>query len=544
MSGAGLAAGAVVAAVGLAAGIARFRRLAGQPAGRRWIGAALPAVALIVAGLCAGELARSVARPWNDIRLAPAVALLHGYPLFPARGEGPLLGFSYGPVAALAYLPAALLARPDHAILAGSLISFALYALGPFLLLRAEAGPRAGLAAMAFLGFTLASLHDRTLAAPAFAVHADAPALGFAALASACLYTPERRRRRGPRLAAALCMVLAVAAKQVAAPLLVALPLFVGLVDGRRILWRLLAELALVGALALALAAAVGDPEAMWFHMVTVPARCPWKWGGGATALATALGELARAALPYALALGAIAAMEAVGGGPGPGLRGWLRGNRWTLVLAVGVASIPACLAGRAKLGGNPNALAYTTYFANLAVWLALLRTASGAPARSARLEAPALAVLVAAPLLLALASLPRLGQLPAALAALRGNPEARAFALARSRPGAVYFPAHPLATLLAEGRAYHTTIGIEYVELAGFALADAEIRAQLPARLEIVATRGEPWEPLRRRLPEFTRRLRSAAHPGWLLWTRATGAPEGPGPRASASPSSGRLGR
>ncbi len=533
MSPEGLTASAVVAALGSGAGIARFRRLAGQPAGRRWLGAALPGVALVVAGLCAGEFARSVLRVWNDIRLAPSAALLQGYALFPAEGQGPLLGFTYGPVAAFTYLPAAFLARPDQAIFVGSLISFALYALGPLLLLRAEAEGRGDLAAMAFLGFCLATLHDRTLLAPGFMIHADAPALGFASLACAFLYTPERRRRPGPRLAAAVCVVLALAAKQVTAPLLVAIPLYVGFVDGRRALLRIVGALAGVGALGLAVAILVADLEAMWFHMVTVPARCPWKWGGGVPALATALGELARASLAYAAVLGGIAAIEAIRAAPGSGLRGWLHEHRWALVLGVGVASIPACLLGRAKLGGNPNALAYTTYFSNLAVWLALVRLARGGLARGSRLESLALSVLVAAPLLLCLASLPRLHELPAAIARVPGNPESRALALARSRPGTVYFPAHPLATLMAEGRAYHTTIGIEYVELAGFELDDAYVRAHLPARIELVATRGEPWDPLRRRLPEFTRRMRIEELPGWILWSRAAGAE--PRPRSSA---------
>ena len=57
--------------------------------------------------------------PWNDSRLAPSAALLHGYGLYYLPGDGPMLGHIYGPVAPLAYLPALAWSTPTAAIRAG-----------------------------------------------------------------------------------------------------------------------------------------------------------------------------------------------------------------------------------------------------------------------------------------------------------------------------------------------------------------------------------------------------------------------------------------
>src|SRR6516162_5089349 len=75
--------------------------------------AVLPPLGLIVLGNWWISL---VIRPcigdWSGPRLAPAVALLHGYKLYQPPDCGPVNGWIYPPVSALCYLPAAWLGDP------------------------------------------------------------------------------------------------------------------------------------------------------------------------------------------------------------------------------------------------------------------------------------------------------------------------------------------------------------------------------------------------------------------------------------------------
>src|SRR5262245_54414126 len=66
---------------------------------------------------------RALHEEWNGCRLAPTVALTHGYALYYPPNEGPVLDTIYGPVAALAYLPATMFRSPTGAILAGAALN-------------------------------------------------------------------------------------------------------------------------------------------------------------------------------------------------------------------------------------------------------------------------------------------------------------------------------------------------------------------------------------------------------------------------------------
>jgi hypothetical protein len=107
---------------------------------------------------------------------------------------------------------------------------------------------------------------------------------------------------------------------------------------------------------------------------------------------------------------------------------------------------------------------------------------------------------------------------LPAVVQGLRDNPESRAFAFVREHPGQVYLPSHPLVTLLAEGRAYHSSIGIEDQELAGVVIDEARFRAYLPPDLRYVLIRDRDEGRILKSLPEFGVSAPTPELPGWTV--------------------------
>jgi hypothetical protein len=471
-------------------------------------------VGFVAGALLLGEFLGSLYRAWNDVRLAPVAGLLRGYQLYYLPGEGPILSFDKGPLTALSYLPAVVWPRPDVAVLVGFLITVTLFFVPAFIWLRMAAGEERHLLAAFFLVFFFYSLSEPALAGPAFWIHADAPALGFGAMACALLYDPERRRRTGVQLASAACAVMALGAKQIALPLALGLLLYLAAADGLGAAWRYARWLA-----AVAVAAFVGilllvDLDAMLFNTLTLHASHPWQWGGGAPALAIVFGQLMRVALPSLAVLGTALLL-----GWRRDLRHFLRDNPWTLPALIGLLSLPLALLGRVKVGGDTNNFAYSIYYWSLAALLALLHAARGEGLlRGGALGKPIKAMAVMVSVLLALAAAPALRTLPPLVAGIRQNPESIAFAAARQAPAEIYFPFHPLVSLMAEGKAYHTSYGIYDLALANRPLSAEAFYAHLPASMRWVALR-DPNDYSLQYLDGYTDRTSLRQLPGWIVF-------------------------
>ena len=185
-------------------------------------------------------------------RLAPSVAMTHGYRLYYPADRGPVNGWIYPPAAPFAYLPITLAADPPMTVLAGCCLSLLFY-FGPLIGLLAFEVRRGRLKAeLAFLLFTafavlsnrLVSLHMVSTMA-----HADAPALGLGALALGLV-----GRIRGDRLGttgvgAIVAATCASFSKQTQAPLLLMPALWVTATGG---IWPGLKSLGITAALGLA----------------------------------------------------------------------------------------------------------------------------------------------------------------------------------------------------------------------------------------------------------------------------------------------------
>ena len=243
-------------------------------------------------------------------------------------------------------------------------------------------------------------------------------------------------------------------------------------------------------------------------------------------------------AIPLAVILFSIFAEWTCARSGDNGMRNWCQRNRWALLLFVGLAGIPAAIIGRIKEGGEENALVYVTYFFAAAATLSLvdLSLESGPMPRHS-LAAAAKVLLLALTIALAVPYLPPRARLIASGLTLSGNCQQQAYAFAKTHPGQVYYPWHPLATLMAEGELYHFSYGVFDRELAGYPLSEEHFRRHVPPRMRYVAY-FEPQERyIERYLPEFSHRVVIPELPGWEVFVREDTELQPERPREAAVP-------
>jgi hypothetical protein len=478
---------------------------------------------VVVAG---DALQRFAAIPDSDMnasRVVPAIALWRGFPLYAGPDGGPIIDFMYGPMAAIAFLPAAIATTPAGALLVAGLLNAVAF-FGPMVWLHLRLGGVTLVGAAAAVCFALCVLRDLGLAFSALTIHADAPALGLAAIACGLIATapPERATAR---VASALAAVLAVWTKQTIAPFVAALVVFVALRDGFRAAVRYAALLAGFGATVSVIVLWTFGVRALVFNMLTLPGRMPWygeaqggKWAGARLSLWL----LARNGWPFVVG---VAVLALVTRREARDRRQWLRAQPWMLFALVACVTAPAAVVGGAKIGGYLNTHSVTTYFLVAALTLGLAaRARAGSMAATAVLGVAL--VLLGADRLRA----PDGPGPPAALVAQLGawstSPQQRAYEVARAHPGELYLPWNPLATLLAEGRLDNSEIGAWNRDLAGEPIATEVWRRWLPPDVRLLAHRPPTgaftWMPgPTQRLPEFREPATLPGLEGWIVLRR-----------------------
>ncbi len=516
------------ACVGL--GAWQWRRRRGEKPLDRYLAASLPVVAGLAAALAVTELLGAPLWTWNAARLAPAASLWHGYRLYYGSEQGPISGCIYPPLSALVYCPAARLGTPTNAVLAGSATSLALFFLPVFWLLlrggRAARGQSATFLFCVLACFTLFAHESDELRYVAFSIHADAPALGFAALACTLAVLRPSSSWSPSVLASALAAVLAVWSKQTMLPVLFAIPIWTWLAHGRRAALAYLAGLAGCGLVVSGLFAWLFGPHDLLFNILSIPSRHPLK-DGSPKVLAHSFVNLGRLALPLliALVLGAYCRRPDPSrrAGAAPSLAEWLRDNRWTLFALAGLLSVPMAVLGMSKVGGGENSFAPPMYYLLIAVALLLLAlvyqpAAEPGQGRVAKLLVAALTVG------LLVLCLPRLGRNLLWVERVYQNDDERAYRYARAHPGEAYFPWSPLATVLAEGKLYHFDYGVYDRNLAGFPVTRKHFLADTPPgfRLACYPTAIVDSWAAQRYLKDYSRRVEVKELPEYNCYEKA----------------------
>lgn len=490
----------------------------GWPLLDRLLAALLGASVVALAALVASSVLQAPFFGWNGARLAPTFALLRGYRLYYPDGVGPVLNTIYGPVTALVYLPAALAGSPSGALVIASAVSAGLF-FAPLGWLTAHSRTRSQRVAMlaALLCFGFLTIRSYPLKYGAFCIHADAPALGFGGLACAAIYLRRRDEDWTLLAVSAVASVLSAWSKQTMVLLPLGLALCVWWWFGVRTLKRYLWVLG-VAALTISLVFLVAfGPSAMFFNLVQVPSRHPWQ-GGKLEWLQRAAQELAVESWP-ALAILGVGTLVCIATAQSFG--------RWTVFALVGALNIPAAVLNRVKVGGDLNVFNVSLYFWLMgALWL-LAEAASADSPEEKGVSQTAKAVL-AVLLVGLLAAVPvRLQNLYQIAKVFRWNQQETACQLLRQNPGVLYFPNHPLAHLMAEGKLYHLSYALIDRRLGGYPVRPEHFRAHVPERLRVVLF-GSLWSPtetqtheeIMRFLPGFVRQGQDAS--GWTIYVRA----------------------
>ncbi|MCJ7646801.1 hypothetical protein MUO65_07900, partial [bacterium] len=485
---------------------------------------------LVSGGLILKNILSSPLRDWNGIRLAWTFSLLHGYQLYYPADSGPVLSLLAGPLQPLTYLPAALINSPTPALILASFISACYYFL-PILCLHIGKDlthPRElSFGVCAFACFCLFTLSSRALTYSAFAVYADAPALGYSAIACAILYYRKRKDNIIGLLLAALFSVFAVWTKQTLVPLLFALPTYILLTDGYRCFKRYILCLSVSGVVVSALFLCIFNAENLLFNMLTVPIRTPCQFSENRiVALFTATYDLIKESFLFAaiLIFYSVYQLSASSNVPNK-LKAWLGSNQWTMLAIVSLFMVPTSVLGRVRVGGDVNTLSPTVYFLVAAVTLALKRFASDSlssfPRPGQGLAQPLLVLLITG---LVYINIPNFFSIQGVLKNLSGNEQKVAYEYAKNHPREVYFPNNPLSSLLAEGKLYHHAYGLFDREQSGFPVSREHFLAHIPPNIRLVAFQsygGSMGKYVLNYLPEFSKQVTIDELPGWIVYMR-----------------------
>lgn len=448
---------------------------------------------------------------WSAARLAAAVRLAQGFPLYSGPDDSLVTGWIYGPVGALAYLPAAFAGEPLTALrLATWLNAFyflvpAVIVLAPYF--RAPGSRTTGAALLAFGVGTLLAPYAGWYSAAA--LNSDVVATTLGILSCTALV-------RGHRLPLAAALAVAAAwTKQIEAVVAAAQLLYLVFYYGRRTALAYAGWLAGGAAVSSGIFVAWFGAGPLWFCLVTIPSGHPlqaerfgliagtFTW---TTGWAWALAALTRPWRSKAAADPAPAAPLA------------------TLLLLVAALGLPAGLLAAMKAGGDQNSMHATTYAAlgGTVLLAGIWRDGDGRRRRLAQ------AALLAGTVYVTAVNLYRVVHHEHLTIHEPGGHLREAFAFAKSHPGETCFPCNPLINLLAERRNDPFDYGLYDWRLAGRARDRGKVRALLPARLTfIVYHEKDPSFELRHVCTDFTRAYQTGP---WDMLTRAPG-PTAPPP-------------
>ena len=438
---------------------------------------------------------------WNDIRVAPAVALSQGWKVFPTASEGVINTWTYGPLPLLILWPATWAPTAAGALLTAAGINLVLI-LGSLAIVcfywPANDGndQRRVMGRCAAFLVCVAAWPD-----PFYALYyADTVAIACGLLGNLALI--NARTARG-QWAAAILATAAVAAKQTALGIPVAQFLWIAMTAGWRPAGRHAVRCAIAGGvIAVAAMAAFGGDE-LWFVLIDLPASFawfpePWKrlwFVGEELALHLALPALVMVFLRRSL-LRPVLLLPALA---------------WACAVPLGIMAL-------LKLGGRTNSLY------SFLIWLPPMLAGWMGARSTSNVTRAALPVGMMVAAILACARVinaPRLPLTP------QVSGYAEAARLAARWPGQIWFPFHPLVTLYSEQRYYHDEDGLFVRQVTRRPVSPEQAAAHLPPGLTVFAFRTgwSDWGVARSLLPA---NARSSEVGDWTLWTA---------PAQSASP-------
>ena len=458
---------------------------------------------------------------WSDPRLATLFAWWNGYPLYPGAGEA-VNSNNYGPLAALVYFPATLAHSPTMAFMLSGAVAIIL-TCGPaiWLALRGGNGQRGAyvfnmLLVCIFIEF---AFNNDALAYSMFNIHADAPALGFGAMACGILLDYSESNQRGVFLLTALFAAMSVWSKQSQAPLFVALPLFVLITRGWRTTLVFAACLLGVGLIVSAAMVLSFRPfSGLYFYMFVSLARVPWTIPSFAESMAIMLRILTLSLFPL-LACATVLIPGFFHPAGARSIRRFVASNGWLLFVLLALLNLPMTYFSLLKIGVDVNNVSLVVYFLALGALLAIKQTLQSVDYENFRLGLK-IGLVVFCVDCCSIQFRNSYLSFTRALSIWR-NPSQLFFEYTKAHPGELYCPRSPLVSLLAEGRVYHFENGVDDRALVRMPMTESEFRKNVPTSIKYIAYPLSGRHTTLKFMPEFSEYITLPALPNCEVYKR-----------------------
>jgi hypothetical protein len=437
---------------------------------------ALGMAVLLLAVWLWSRICRFPSIPWNDIRLAPSIALTQGWPVYPTANSGTITTWMYGPLPVLYLTPASWADTAAGALQIAAWLTLALtlvpLALVCFLWPARDPGgdtPANRLAALLGCVAVWPALHYST-------IFSDNLAIACGLLANLVLV---RARNPGAFWLAAFVATAAMGCKQICLGIPVAQIVWLALVAGRTAALRHMGRCFVCGiVIGGALISGFGW-EGLWFTLVKIPAGLGLVPDFAQRLLAVAPTMAIHLGVPLLTMLVARRLFT------GPGL---LPAVAWLCTLPLGFA-------GMLSLGG------WTNSIHSFVLWLPPVMVGVLTAPLPGRLRGVPSLVTALAAVALATGRLTKETDLP-----LRPMIDDYRLAqqIAERHAEAVWFPLHPLVTLYSDRRYYHDEDGLYVRQLSRHHVSPEHAISQLPPRLQMMAFHSawNDWGIARKMLP------------------------------------------
>lgn len=487
--------------------------------------AILPSLTFLTLFLVANRIFTAPFWDWNAARLSPTFALVKGYQLYYGPDHGSILNTIYGPVPAIYFLPATLLNSFNGAIILAASLSAAITLIPiAYILVGINRAQNAILSVNLWLGTCLYSLADPSLNYSSFVIHVDAPALGLGALAAIFLIRYQRHKTASQLLLSALFAVLSVWSKQVMLPLILVLPLYLGLSNNFTALRQYLVYLLGILLGTTTLFSFWFGIDNMIFNLWQIPTAHGWINGANnlieklELALNTVKQLISQSSQLWLAGL----VMVLLTKPRMSNLSQWCATNPWLIFFLSAIALIPPSIISRVKIGGDINAFSFTIYFLLMGCFSLGCELIS--TNRKSQFSAKISLTLLCLILITHLPNFTTSKNTFQEVLGLADNPRQKEFLYLRNQPGSIYFPWNPLAGLMAEGKLYHFSYALYDRELASFPITQNHFERHLPAsfsqnQLKVSAPPEEYV--IQKYLKNYTKQLEIPELPGFLVYRR-----------------------
>jgi hypothetical protein len=517
-----------VPVIAILLGVLIYRRCAGFEPPLRCIASVLPILATTLGIEIFLKILTERFFIFNDIRLARTFALYHGTRIYPGSSTmSAIVGTLHTPLSHILYWPSLFASTPISAIYVGSTIAF-LFVFTPVVWLHFSRRPHnmrefiESFYTLMTCGFVmLQGSFDDGIRYCAFRIHADAPAICFAAISAGLIYKTDRCVARRYLVFSSFFAVLSVCCKQTLAPIVIGLCLFLWLTTGIRSVLRFVAYFCSFAAVLLSLLVVLfWPPKDLFFNILTLASHRP-----RLALVPGSLGLVRDQVLLDTFLAGLCLLLFFLHWlfyehSETSGWRRLFREHRWLVFPLVGVALVPACIKARLTVGGGSNQIGTFAYFFILGTTLGLNEFMRDT--NQDRLKSIGSTILATA---LIVVTFPAVIQLIVKAISFDRASVADVsivYQYALKHPGKAYFPWNPLADFFAEHRFYHFDSALLDREVAGYGIDCHQFISGIPPNISVIAIPHGESENISRALRSYLsgwKLVEDAELPGWEVF-------------------------